>query len=339
VEYSDPGGHPERATAPVVLNVAGPWVDQVLDAAGGQPTPLIGGTKGSHIIVDKFPMAPSAALYAEARSDGRPFFILPWNGLYLIGTTDSKFAGNLDQLEATADEVDYLLEETNRVLPGAGLTRAQVRYTYAGVRPLPYDPAETPGALTRRHFIHEHKGELDGLISVVGGKLTTYRELAEQGVDLVYQKLGRRLPACTTASQRLPGAMSHDLAHFNAEFHREHAQIPHASRQHLLGVYGIRALDVVRSAAAQPELFEVLDPHSGAIKAEVPFAFQHEMARTLIDCLLRRTMIGLNRDAGLNAVGEAGRVAEACLGWSHERVVIEVAGYRTYVARFAPQGE
>lgn len=336
VEYADREGRLEQVTSRVVLNVAGPWVDRLLSTHSSRRTPLSGGTKGSHIIVDKFPAAPAEALYSEARSDGRPFFILPWNGLCLIGTTDTKFTGDLDQLEATEPEIDYLLEETNRVLPSAGLTRSEVRYSYAGVRPLPYDPGETPGALTRRHFLHQHTGELDGLISVVGGKLTTYRELAEQAVDLVYQTMGRSVRQSTTAAQRLPGASMHDLAHFHTEFHREHPLLPPHSRQHLLHVYGARAVDVVRSAAHRPELLEVLDPHTGAIKAEIPFAFEHELAHTLADCLLRRTMIGLNRDAGLNVLNEATGVARKYLSWTEERCEEEIGNYWNYVARYHP---
>lgn len=336
VEYTDREGRREQVTSRVVLNVAGPWVDRLLSTNSSQCAPLIGGTKGSHIVVDKFPAAPAEALYSEARSDGRPFFILPWNDLYLIGTTDTKFTGYLDRLEATEAEIDYLLDETNRVLPEAGLTRAGVRYSYAGVRPLPYDTGETPGALTRRHFLHLHTGELNGLVSVVGGKLTTYRELAEQAVDLVYQIMGLSVRQSTTATQRLPGALVHDLAHFLTEFHREHPQLPHHSRQHLLQVYGARADDVVRSAVHRPELLEVLDLHTGAIKAEVPFAFEHELAQTLADCLLRRTMIGLNRDAGLNILNEAAEVARRYLLWNDEKCEEEIENYRNYVARFHP---
>lgn len=337
VEYTDlRNGHTAAARALIVLNVAGPWVDHILRHTELSRERLIGGTKGSHIIVDPFPGAPSHALYTEARSDGRPFFILPWNGLYLIGTTDTKFDGDLDQLRAVAPEIEYLLDETNHVLPSARLTNDSVRYSYAGVRPLPYETSESPSALTRRHFIRDHGGAFEGLISIIGGKLTTYRELAQQAVDLVYRKLGRHDPGTSTDLQSLPGANIHDFAHFSAEFHREHAELPLRSRQHLLRVYGIRAIQVLRSAGGDPDLRAVLDPYTGAIRAEIPFAFQHEFAHTLNDALLRRTMIGLNRDAGLNVVEEAAQVAVRYLGWTNERAAAEVDAYRAYVARFNP---
>lgn len=338
VEYTDlRNGSTTAAHAPVVLNVAGPWVDHVLRHTNLSQERLIGGTKGSHIIVDPFPGAPSHALYTEARSDGRPFFILPWNGLYLIGTTDTKFEGDLNELQAVAPEIEYLLGETNHVLPSANLTTASVRYSYAGVRPLPYETSESPSALTRRHFIRDHGGAFEGLISIIGGKLTTYRELAQQTVDLVYRKLGRHDPGTSTDLQSLPGANIRDFAHFSAEFHHEHAALPLKTREHLLRVYGTRAIQVVRSAGEDPELLAELDPYTGAIRAEIPFAFNHELAHTLIDVLLRRTMIGLNRDAGLNVIEEAARLVMKYLGWTTERSAAEVEGYRTYVARFHPK--
>ncbi|MEO6391676.1 MAG: glycerol-3-phosphate dehydrogenase [Pyrinomonadaceae bacterium] len=338
VEYTDlRSGHTAMTQAPVVLNVAGPWVDHVLRHTDLSQERLIDGTKGSHLIVDPFPGAPAYALYTEARSDGRPFFILPWNGLYLIGTTDTKFEGDLNELQAVAPEIEYLLGETNRVLPSAHLNNSSVRYSYAGVRPLPFEDSEAPSALTRRHFIRDHGGEFEGLISIIGGKLTTFRELAQQTVDLVYRKLGRHDPGTSTDLQSLPGANIHDFAHFSAEFHHEHAEYPVKTRQHLLRVYGTRAIQVVRSAGGDPDLLAELDPYTGAIRTEVAFAFQHEFAHTLSDVLLRRTMIGLNRDAGLNVVEEAARVAVEYLGWTNERALAEVAAYRAYVARFHPK--
>lgn len=182
--------------AGVVVNAAGPWIDQVL--APVQSPKLIGGTKGSHLVVPVFPGAPPNAIYLEARSDGRPIFIIPWNKLYLIGTTDVRFEGDPDQVRCELWEIDYLLSETNLALPGAHLTRDNILYTYSGVRPLPANSS------TRRHFIREHP-QFSNLLSIVGGKLTTYRSLSEESVDLIFRKLGKDVPPCTTASEKLPG--------------------------------------------------------------------------------------------------------------------------------------
>jgi glycerol-3-phosphate dehydrogenase len=116
------GGERSQFAPRIVINAAGPWVDSVLDRTGTRHPTLIGGTKGSHIVVSPFDGAPRDAFYVEAESDGRPFFILPWNGLFLIGTTDIRFDGDPANVRASREEVDYLLAETNRVFPAAGLT-------------------------------------------------------------------------------------------------------------------------------------------------------------------------------------------------------------------------
>ncbi|MGI8649405.1 MAG: glycerol-3-phosphate dehydrogenase/oxidase, partial [Rubrobacter sp.] len=151
------GGGTYSVRAPVTINVAGPWVDRILGGSGsvsleaGSENPgddgrMIGGTKGSHIVVDEFPGAPKTAIYVEARKDGRPYFIVPWNGSYLIGTTDFRYRDDLDYVKATEDEIQYLIDETNYVIPTAGLTRDSVLFTYSGVRPLPSAPSGSEGS-------------------------------------------------------------------------------------------------------------------------------------------------------------------------------------------------
>jgi len=332
-------GEPFRYAAPVVINVAGPWVDEVLDRSNlEQQSRLIGGSKGSHITVDPFPGAPRDALYAEARQDGRPFFIIPWNDLYLIGTTDTRYVGDLDNVFAEDWEIDLLISETNRIISTANLTRESVRYTYAGVRSLPHAPGVSEGTITRCHIMQEHEasGGASGLISIVGGKLTTYRELAEQCVDLVLRKLGRTGIHSRTAELPLPGGGT-DLAwgDFAAGFARE-SGLPRRTAEHLLRVYGARA-PAVLATASTPDLREIFDPLTGAIAAEVPWAFHEEGARTLADVIARRTMTGLGPDAGIGADVAAARIARDTLGWDAEKVDAEVDAYRRWVSRYQPR--
>jgi glycerol-3-phosphate dehydrogenase len=332
-------GEPFRYAAPVVVNVAGPWVDEVLAGSNlGQRSRLIGGSKGSHIVIDPFPGAPRDALYAEARQDGRPFFIIPWNDLYLVGTTDTRYDGDLDEVKAEEWEIDLLLTETNRVIPTAKLTRECVRYTYAGVRPLPYAPGVSEASITRRHIMldHDASGRARGLISIVGGKLTTYRELAEQCVDLVLRKLGRAAVRSQSAEMPLPGGMT-DLpwGEFAASFART-SGLPRQTVEHLLRVYGARAPEVLATAST-PELREEFDPFTGAIAAEVPWAYHEEGARTLIDVIARRTMVGLGPDAGIGADAAAAQVARDTLGWDTSKVDAEVDAYRRWVSRYQPR--
>lgn len=317
------------AFAGVVVNAAGPWVDGLL--GGHERTRLIGGTKGSHVVVEPFAGAPADALYVEARRDGRPYFVVPWNGVYLIGTTDLRFDGNPDRVVADDAEIDYLLAETNRVLPDAKLARDDIRYTQSGVRPLPWQPDGATGAITRRHIVRDHganKGPR-GLLSIVGGKLTTYRELAEIATDAAFRLLDRTPPAPRTAEEPLPGARGSDPASALAGLSE-----PTASR--LRSVYGTRAIDVLALTDAEPSLFTPFDPVSGAIAAEIVWAIRREGARTLADILLRRTMVGLNPDAGLGAIAAAAEVARATLGWDAARADAEGAAYRKTVERLRP---
>ena len=204
VEFVTEDGRKQSAEAAMVINAAGPWIDQVLERAPVKSEKLIGGTKGSHLVVSPFSGAPADAIYVEARSDGRPIFIIPWNKLYLIGTTDIRFEGDPDEVRCEPWEIDYLLSETNLALPGANLTRDNILYTYSGVRPLPVSGDKDEQSITRRHFIREHP-LLPNLLSIVGGKLTTYRSLAEECVDLIFLKLGKNSPPCKTFSRGLHG--------------------------------------------------------------------------------------------------------------------------------------
>jgi glycerol-3-phosphate dehydrogenase len=318
------------ARARVVLNVAGPWVDEVLAGADGGAR-LIGGTKGSHLVVPSFHGAPDAALYAEAAADARPFFIIPWDGKYLIGTTDERYAGDLDRVRADEREIEYLLRETNRMIPSARLKRSDILYTYSGVRPLPYVARGDESAVTRRHFICPSR--VAGLFSVVGGKLTTYRSLAEEAVNLIFKQLGKTFPPCATATTPLPGAAVADFEAFAAEF-RSRSPLPAKSSERLLKVYGVRASEVLRLALEDAGLRETISEETGSIGAEVVFAFRSELAETLVDCLMRRTMLGLNSRTGLDAVEAAARIAQKFLGWDERRAAREVEDYRRYAARF-----
>jgi glycerol-3-phosphate dehydrogenase len=319
-------GESHEATAGLVINASGPWVDKLLALRRITSRPLIGGTKGSHLIVERFPGAPDSAVYVEAMQDHRPIFIIPWNGNYLIGTTDIRYTGSLEHVEISDEEIDYLLSETNRLIPAAQLGRQSILYTYSGVRPLAFSEDDEKG-ITRRHFIREDS-EASGLISLVGGKLTTYRRLSEQVIDLCLHRLGRKVE-CRTATVALPGTPGSESATLD-----QLKGLSKETRDHLFRIYGARSPEIVELTRQRPNLLEVFDPETGAIAAEVVFAFQSEMARTLTDCLLRRTMVGLNSTCGLKSVEAAAGIARAHLGWEEERTRLEIESYRRYAERF-----
>lgn len=325
--------------APAIVNVAGPWVDQVLaGAADNGSDRLTGGTKGSHLVTGAFPGAPGQALYTSARQDGRPFFIIPWNRQYLIGTTDVRFSGDPDRPAVSEREIDYLLAETNRVIPAARLDRTAIHYTYAGVRPLPFAPDGEEAAITRRHILHDHaEAGARGLVSVVGGKLTTYRELSAQVVDWAQAQLDLAVTPSRTGWELLPGAIGigFDLASFRSRFVAE-SGLPERSAAHLVDVYGGRANEVL-ALATTAELRRPFDPWSGAIGAEVIFAFANEEATTLTDVLMRRSMVGLGPDLGRRAAEVSVAIAATHLDWDDDRVRRERAGYWSFIARLAPE--
>jgi glycerol-3-phosphate dehydrogenase len=327
------------ARASVIINVAGPWVDEILAQLDAPAPRLIGGTKGSHLVVEHFAGAPVDALYSEANADGRPFFIIPWNNLYLIGTTDLRYDGDLNHVEATEAEIDYLLNETNRLIPSARLTRAEILYTYSGVRPLAYSENDAEQGITRRHFIYDHAPQLKGFLSIVGGKLTTYRSLSEEAVNLLFKKLGRKPVRCPTAIKPLPGAVVEDSQSFETFSERFANDSPLSStvNERLLRVYGTRASILLKLVAADSSLAEFFSPETAGIGAEVLMSFRQEMAQTLADCLLRRTLAGMGASVGLGADLAAARVARKYLNWSEERAEREITAYREYIKRFHPR--
>lgn len=312
--------------ARVVVNAAGPWVDDLVPAGGNR---LIGGTKGSHLIVDPFPGAPPTAIYYEARSDNRAVLVVPWNGRYIIGTTDDRYDDDLDTVAATREEIDYLLGETNQLIPEANLTVESVLFTYAGVRPLPYRESGDTGSIPRSHLIIEHDGA-EGLLSVVGGKLTPHLSLGREVVDRAGELLGRRLPASPTRKVRLPGAGTGEWRRRAATL-RQGLPWPAAVTERLVEVYGTRVQELVALAEEDPELAEVLGEGRGAVvAAEVALAVREESAVRLTDLLHRRTMVGMEPTLGRDVAGGVARLAAPLLGWDDARVEEELDRNRSY---------
>ena len=320
-------GADHTVRASVVVNAAGPWVDQA-DAGLGLDR-MIGGTKGTHIVVDPFPGAPDVAIYYEARSDNRAVLVIPWNGRYLIGTTDDRFDGDLDTVAGNEAEIDYLLAETNNLIPEAGLTTDSVLFSYAGVRPLPYRPGVKSGNIPRSHLILTHDS-VANLISVVGGKLTPHLSLGTETVDKAAGMLGRTLPASRTAHTPLPGGVEDWPA--TARRLRGRLPFPKPVVDRLLAVYGARCTDLlalIGQDAGQARLIGTGE--SAVLVAEVTLAVQAEGAVHLADILHRRTMIGLSPALALDIDREVARVAAPLLGWSAQDVEAQVQAHRDYV--------
>jgi glycerol-3-phosphate dehydrogenase len=322
----------------VIINTSGPWVDEVLSRQNEPTRPTgrdrkIGGTKGSHLIVAPFPGAPQGfALYVEAKSDGRPFFIVPWLGMVLIGTTDIPYSGSLDNVKASNEEVDYLLTETNALIATAQLSRQDVKFTYSGVRPLPNSEGKQPGSITRRHWLYDHTSEgVTNLISLIGGKITTYRQVGQEMVDAVYRKQGRRAPPCLTATQPLPGAILPEDDRIQQAMHN-YRGLPVATIVYLFSVYGASATEVLALTDSEPKLADALMPPLPDIKAQIVYAIQSEYARTLVDLASRRTTLAMHTNYGVEVLPAIVQVLEKYCGWTRAECERQTAAYWNYMA-------
>jgi len=297
--------------ARVVVNAAGPWLDRV-SAMAGVPSQRIRRTRGAHLVLP--PLLREHALVLSAGRDGRTFFVMPWQGFTLVGTTDLDYDGDPAAVACTDEERRYLLDETRRALPGVTIGDADVVADFAGVRPLVYEEGKSASAVTREDLVEE---SATGLISIAGGKFTTARAVAARVVDRVARCLApRRFGGCRTAMTPLGGGRpvpDEERAAWGsraAALGLDAAQIGALSR-----MYGARFgafLDLAASRGAA----ERLHPDLPWIAAQVDFAVEQELARTLEDVLRRRLPVALGpyrRDPGITR-----KVAErmgTLLGW------------------------
>src|SRR5580700_2649197 len=184
-------GRDARVDAGWVINCSGPWADRVCQrSAIRMAQPMVGGVRGSHIVLPRFPGSPSTALYTEA-IDGRPIFILPWNDQILVGTTEVADSGDPGKTAPAADEINYLVRSVAQLFPKAKISAQSVKYSFAGIRPLPYSPNGRPSAVTRKHILHDHADDsATRMISVIGGKLTTAASVARECARKLGLKVG-----------------------------------------------------------------------------------------------------------------------------------------------------
>jgi len=256
-------------------------------------------------------------------------------GRYLIGTTDRLFDKEPDAARCDLDEIAYLLTEVNILMPEANLTLDDVLYTYSGVRPLPYAPGVKEWKIPRSHIVLDHATTgHPGLHSIVGGKLTTYRQLAEDSVDLAVKQLGKGLKKPVSKHQPFPGARTDDFKAFTDEFKR-YSGLPLDTAERLLALYGTRAAEIAALTKNSPALAERFDPASPAIAAELIFAVDSEFAETLADVFSRRILLAYEPGHGLQGVARAAQILGSHLGWSAAQTEAEIAGYNQWLDHLA----
>ena len=316
-------GRTVHIAARTVVNATGPWSDAVRMLADPSAAPSTRGTKGVHIAVPRERVGNHGALTILSPIDGRVMFILPSGRLTIVGTTDTDFAGPLDAVRATPDDIAYLLRTANAYFPAAHLSPADVISAWAGVRPLVSDDASSPGAVSREHAV---TWTAPGLVTVSGGKLTTYRAMAEDVVDAVQKSFGEPVRRAPTHRVPLPGGELHSFAD---EVHRAQGAIglpPLA--EHLVRSYGSEWRDVWAIVGSNHALAANVSPGLPYIAAELVWAVESEMALTLADLLVRRLHVAFEtHDHGLAAAPAVARVVAPLLGWNARRIEAELGRY------------
>jgi len=329
-------GKDERVDAGWILNCTGPWADRICQRSSIRTTkPMIGGVRGSHIVLPRFSGAPNAALYTEA-ADGRPVFVIPWNDQMLVGTTEVPDTGDPGKTAPSNEEIEYLLRTVSQLFPKAKLSAHDIKYAFAGVRPLPSAPTDKPSAVTRRHFLHDHTAEgAAKMISVIGGKLTTAASLAREcarkiGIDVAEPKMIAVGPG--TALDPLLDQEVLEIARAGS--------VSEETARGMMEWHGQRAIDIARTALVSADLRAPICPHSSHIVAEVVEAYRREYAVTLADVLLRRVPVALGACWSESCSREAALRIGAVLGWDQqalgsnlESFEMERAGFLKHPAR------
>lgn len=337
-------GERKEIEARTVINATGPWTDKTIGMSRALDSSILRPTKGVHIVVDAKKLPLSHAVVCFHPDDDRVLFAIPWGDRTYLGTTDTDYDGDPSEVAATLEDVDYLIDAASSYFPDHPLGRDDVIATWAGIRPL-MAPASKNEKISESAVSREHQiliGQ-DGLITIAGGKLTTYRRMAAEVVETAVRMLeleggARELSAPATGKEPLPGAVGWPADDDHAAVAEEvskagHPRVPEDVALHLANTYGMRALDIARMMAADGKLAARLVPGRPEVLAQVDWAVHEELAATVCDVMIRRTQLFFRDvDQGLGAAPVvAARMAEL-LGWDEARTTEEVARYEREVA-------
>ncbi len=314
----------------IVVNASGPWIDQV-NALLGTTTHLIGGTKGSHILLDHPELLRNLdgrMIYFEA-DDGRICLVFDYLGKALVGSTDIR-ADDPDTVHCESSEIDYLLTSLRDLLPSLDFDRSQIVYVYSGIRPLPATDAANPGLISRDHsapVIEPTSERVFPIISLVGGKWTTFRGFAEEVADSVLTRLERGR-MCSTRDLAIGGGKifpldATDRTRWCAK-QAEHSALTPARVDELLARYGTTAAAVIAHRGKWADSDRLVDaPHYSL--AEIDWIARREAVVHLADIVLRRTTLAITGAATQRAIVQVAEVAAAALDWSPGRTQQEIA--------------
>ncbi len=307
-------GQELRASARVVINATGAFGDRLRQTAEPSASPMMAPSQGIHLVFKSEFLPGNSAIMVPHTSDGRVLFAIPWHGHVLVGTTDTPVAAPSLEPVAMDEEIEFILSTASQYLAKAP-TRADVLSVFAGIRPLVRaEGAVSTAALSRDHIIHIDNS---GLMTICGGKWTTYRHMAEDCVDqaATLGQLAEKI--CTTRHLKIYG------------YHQSAKQFGH------LAVYGTDALGIRKLIANAAALGERLHPMLPYVKAEVIWSVREEMARTVEDVLARRTRaLFLNARAALEMASPVAELMKSELGWSEEFQEKQLSDFRATAANY-----
>ena len=319
-----------------VINASGPWTDRVRFLEPGVRDRLLRPTKGIHIVVRKQDFPLDHAVFLRSPRDNRVVWPIPAldGNLVYIGTTDTEYNGSLDHVTATAEDVDYLLEAANFAIPDARLGLGHVVASWAGLRPLIKPEGDLAASAVSRD--HQVMTSAAGLLTIAGGKMTTARLMGEHVVDAAVKALGTNfglhgVPRSRSATVPLSGGDAG--ARFVARRRTsELSSVDRAIRQRWLATYGGNAPALVKRVDTDPEAGRDLGYHHLSL-AEVRYAVEEEMARTVADFFARRASVFFwTEDGGLSAADAVASEMATLLDWPADEHALQIAAYRDLVA-------
>jgi glycerol-3-phosphate dehydrogenase len=323
--------------ARVVVNATGPWGDQVRRMEDPSVADVLRLSRGTHLTVP-FARLSISRIVAFPLADGRLLFALPDGPVTILGTTDSDFAGRPEEVCAARGDIEYLLGAAKRTFPAAALTEADVLSTFAGLRPLVYEPGKSLAETSREESILVSEASL---VTVTGGKLTTHRRMGEKAIDRAARLLERKgvaVGACATQDRPLPGRPCSPMEEWERALlvspGRLEARLSDDTVRHLAQRYGRRADRVIGLCVRQPALRRAIAEGLPDVDAEVVFAAREEDARSISDALIRRThLFWQSPDQGLGSAERVAALLRPELGWSRDRERAAITAYEREVAR------
>ena len=311
----------------VVINATGVWTDEIQALSRQRGRFRVRASKGVHIVVDRNRINSATGIIA--RTAKSVLFIVPWGSRWIIGTTDTDWDLDLAHPAASEADIDYLLEQANRLLADP-LTREDVVGVYAGLRPLLAGESDSTSKLSREHAV---ASPVRGLTVIAGGKYTTYRVMAKDAVDFAVHDMERKIPACITEDVPLAGADGYHALWNSRRLIASRTGLRVGTVEHLLGRYGSLINELLAMIDERPDLAEPLDAAPEYLRVEALYAATHEGARHLEDVLTRRTRLSIEvPDRGVAAAPEIAELIAPVLGWDEAAVANELEHYTQRVA-------